>query len=118
MWGMIERGVKSSAKRSMSLEDFIERLKPRLSCAAISPRYMDTDPGTLTSVITETGEIIEKADHGRRTFWVELLEEIEAEAVLESLYRNTSKTIALVRDRLEREKKLVEAGFIEEEESV
>ena len=38
MWSTIERAVKSVAKRAPDLGEFLERLKPKLSCSSIKPR--------------------------------------------------------------------------------
>jgi len=117
MWGMIERAVKSCSKRSMDLNDFIERLKPKLHCSTIKPQFMKTDLNTLTMHHNpETGEIIHIKDEGKREFWTRLLEECDHKTVLERLYGRTSLIIALVRDRLERERPLEIKGIIKEEE--
>ena len=68
------------------------------------------------AVNRETGEIIQKQDKGRRQFWVEILEQIDHQAVLDILYKKTSWVIALVRDRLERERPLEVSGIIKEED--
>ena len=105
MWGIIERAVKSSAKRAEDLTDFIEKLKPKLMCGTVSPRYMKTDLDATTMYVDRsTGEVWSKADDGKRQFWTRLLEEADDQAILEALYKKTSLIIALVRDRLEREK--------------
>lgn len=117
MWGVIERAVKSAAKRAGDLHDFIERLKPKLACSALKPKWMSTELHTVTQYVDpQTGEIIEKRDLGRRQFWVEILEEIEHGPVLEVLYQKTSWVIALVRDRLERERPLEASGFLKIED--
>jgi len=121
MWGIIERAVKSSAKRALDLHDFIEKLKPRLMCSTLKPKWMETDEEALLRPIAmvmnrETGEIIQKQDKGRRQFWVEILEQIDHQAVLDILYKKTSWVIALVRDRLERERPLEVSGIIIEDE--
>ena len=121
MWGIIERAVKSTAKRALDLHDFIERLKPRLMCSTLKPKWMATDEEALLSPVAmavnrETGEIIQKQDKGRRQFWVEILEQIDHQAVLDILYKKTSWVIALVRDRLERERPLEISGIIKENE--
>jgi len=121
MWGIIERAVKSSAKRALDLHDFIEKLKPRLMCSTLKPKWMETDEEALLRPIAmvmnrETGEIIQKQDKGRRQFWVEILEQIDHQEVLDILYKKTSWVIALVRDRLERERPLEVSGIIIEDE--
>ena len=121
MWGVIERAVKSTAKRAIDLHEFIEKLKPRLSCSTLKPKWMETDEEALLSPVAmainrETGEIIQKQDKGRRQFWVEILEQIDHQAVLDILYKKTSWVIALVRDRLERERPLEVSGIIKEDE--
>jgi hypothetical protein len=105
MWSMIERAVKSSAKRALDLTDFIEKFKPKMHCPTIHPRYMKLNEETLSMVRMPDGSIIQKQDQGqRREFWAELMEEADNEEVLLCLYKKTSLIIALVRDRLEREK--------------
>ncbi len=124
MWGQIERAVKSSAKRAMDLTDFIEKLKPKMHCSSIKPQYMKIPNDSVLMVRTETGELIQVEDKGKREFWVKLLEEADDKAVLDRLYTKTSLIIALVRDRLEREKPLEAQGIIkyeidsEEEEEI
>lgn len=121
MWSMIERAVKSSAKRAMDLNDFIERLKPKLHCSTIKPQFMKlNDSAIAMRVDMETGEMIEVPDMGKREFWVNLLEECDHDVVLNRLYHRTSLIIALVRDRLERERPLEAKGLIanEEEEDI
>ena len=106
IWGQVESAVKSSAKRSGDLSDFIERLKPKLRCATLQPRWMwDGSEQTLTMGLNrDTGELVHVPDQGRRVFWTRLLEEADAELVLDRLFHRTSLIIALVRDRLERER--------------
>lgn len=121
IWGMVERATKSSAKRAMDLTDFIEKLKGKLKCSSLKPQYMKTDTDVISMhVDPTTGEIIQLEDKGRREFWVNLLEEADDKAVLEKLYTKTSLIIALVRDRLERERALEARGIIkyEEEEEI
>ncbi|MFZ3132837.1 MAG: hypothetical protein WA125_17465 [Desulfosporosinus sp.] len=105
MWSQIERACKSSAKRAEDLTDFIEKLKPKLMCGTVAPRYMKTDLDAATMYVDHsTGEVWSRVDDGKRQFWTRLLEESDDQIVLETLYRKTSLIIALVRDRLEREK--------------
>jgi len=122
LWNMIERAVKSSAKRALDLHDFIEKFKPKLMCSGLKPKWMATDSNTVTMALDKsTGELIQKEDKGRRQFWVEILEEVEHQPVLDILYQKTSWIIALVRDRLEREKPLEVSGVlkeIDEEETI
>lgn len=117
LWNMIERAVKSSAMRALDLHDFIEKLKPKLMCSGLKPRWMSTDLSTYTMFVDKsTGELIQKIDKGRRQFWVEILEETNHQEILDILYRKTSWVIALVRDRLERERPLEVSGVIKNEE--
>lgn len=60
--------------------------------------------------------MIQAQDFGKREFWVELLEECNHEKVLDRLYNRTSLIIALVRDRLERERPLKAKGLLKNEE--
>jgi hypothetical protein len=106
MWGIIERAVKSVAKRAEDLGEFIEKLKPKLSCSTIHPRWADTIPeGIVTMKLDqETGELMQVQDKGRRQFLTDVLQEIDHKKVLEVLYKKAALVVLLVRDRLEREK--------------
>jgi hypothetical protein len=113
MWGQIEQGVKSAAKRAIDLNDFIEKLKPKLSCSSVQPRWMPGRDNWVTMAVdSKTGEVVSVNDQGRRVFWTSLLEEVDHRFVLERLYKRTSLIIALVRDRLERERPLESKGLI------
>ncbi|WP_206922901.1 hypothetical protein [Alicyclobacillus suci] len=120
VWGQVEQAVKSSSKRAMDLNDFIERLKPKLQCATIQPRWMWDGSGNTITMHADrsTGEIIQIEDKGRRVFWTQLLEDADHIVVLDRLYKRTSLIIALVRDRLEREKPLEARGLIKEEDII
>lgn len=115
MWSTIERAVKSSAKRALDLHDFIEKLKPKLMCSSLKPRWMSTDPRSYSTVVLDDGSLVVKEDKGRRRFWVEILEGINHEPVLAILREKTAWVIALVRDRLERERPLEVQGIIKAE---
>jgi len=106
IWQQIERAVKSTAKRSETLQDFIEKLKPKLMCGSIQPRWAQTIPEDVISMKMnpETGELIQIKDKGQRKFLTDVLREVDHKKVLEILYKNASFVVLLVRDRLEREK--------------
>jgi hypothetical protein len=105
MWGQIERSCKGAAKRATDLGEFIEKLKPKLMCQTIHPRWAKTIPdGMVTMKILEDGSIAELQDQGRRQFMTDVLQEVDHKAVLDILQRKTAIVILLVRDRLEREK--------------
>lgn len=119
MWGMIERATKSASKRAGDLGDFIEKLKPKLHCPTIQPRWASTMPeGVVTMKLNpDTGELMQVQDKGRRQFLTDVLQEIDHRAVLDFLYRKTALVVLLVRDRLEREKP-IESRFIDEGEYI
>ena len=111
MWGMIERAVKSASKRAMELADFIEKLKPKLHCPTIQPRWAKTIPdGMISMKMQGDGTIVQVQDKGRRQFLTDVLQEVDHREVLDNLYRRTALVVLLVRDRLEREKP-VESKF-------
>lgn len=119
-WGVVERAVKASAKRARDLFDFIEKLKPHLSCSTLHPRWMRTDGQVMTMAIAdkETGEILVPGGQGeRRQFWVEVLEGADHRVALNILYTQTARVIALVRDRLEREKPIETQLKLEEDDA-
>ena len=106
MWNTIERAVKSVAKRADDLGEFIEKLKPKLACASIKPKWAKTLPEDIITmkVDPETGELMQIQDQGKRQFLTDVLEEIDHRAVLDVLYKKAALVILLVRDRLERER--------------
>lgn len=113
MWGMIERAAKSASKRARDLGDFIEKLKPKLHCPTIHPRWAKTLPDGLISMkMMPDGTVAQVQDKGRRQFLTDVLQEVDPREVLDYLYRKTALVVLLVRDRLEREKP-IEARFIE-----
>jgi hypothetical protein len=92
----------------MDLWEFIEKMKPKLQVAELKPKWMKTDDNPVISMFVdnETGEIIQRGqqNQNRRQFWTEILDSADHEAVLNALAKKTSLVIALVRDRLERER--------------
>ena len=58
MWDTIERAVKSVAKRAEDLPEFIEKLKPKLACASIKPKWAKTVPdGMITMMKNPDGSL-------------------------------------------------------------
>lgn len=108
VWGLVERSVKASAKRAATIPEFLEKLKPKLLCATISPRWMAVGiSGDIPMVVTDEGYRMQIADDGeRREFLARVIGEADAAAVLRALYRETAFVILLARDRLERERPL------------
>lgn len=119
MWGVIERGTKAAATAATNLYEFVERLKPKLSCSTLQPRWMRTDGRIVDMGVQDpdTGEILIPGGQGeRRKFWVQELETADHQAVLKILRWQTARAIALVRDRLEREKPIEALVKIDGEE--
>ena len=60
-WGVIERAVRSTAKRATTIPVWIEKLKPKLGCETISPRWAATDAGGLITMMADprTGELMQ-----------------------------------------------------------
>ena len=106
MWSTIERAVKSVAKRAEDMAEFIEKLKPKLACASIKPKWAKTIPDGMISMIQNPdGSLMEIGqEQEKRQFMTDLLEDADDKAVLDVLYRKTALVVLLVRDRIEREK--------------
>lgn len=121
VWSQVERFCRAAAKRATTLAEFVERLKPRLCCDSLNPRWLRT--GTLTAsplVALGDGSYAELAARPeQREFLTGLLSDPEAQRpVLRTLQRETSYVVLLVRDRLEREKPIEQRfpqAFAEEE---
>ena len=108
MWDTIERAVKSVAKRADDLPEFVEKLKPKLACASIKPKWAKTVPdGMVTMMKGSDGSLYEighDGEQGRRQFLTDVLESADHRAVLDVLYKKAAYVVLLVRDRLERER--------------
>lgn len=126
MWGIVERAVKSVAKRAPNLGEFIEKLKPKLMCSTINPKWLKPNP--WADMTTEGGAQIDDAairfkdgsfatfgnQEERRYFLTDVLRDADDKEVLNLLYRQTALIVLLVRDRLEQEKP-IEVTFKEAE---
>jgi hypothetical protein len=106
LWDQVERAVKSVAKRAEDLGEFIEKLKPKLACASIKPKWAKTVPDGIISMIqAPDGSLMEIGqDQEKRQFMTDVLESADDRAVLDVLYKKAAYVILLVRDRIEREK--------------
>lgn len=113
MWAQIERFVKASAKRAKSLGEFLESLKPRLSCGTINPKWMNTGTKGMVGITDDEGftSYIQAGD--QREFLTGLIRTTEAKPVLRLLYRETTLIIQLVRVRLEAEKPIEQKLYSE-----
>src|SRR5690606_35414646 len=58
-WGVIERAMRSTAKRAATIPLWIDKLCPKLGCSAISPRWASTGDGDLFTMLRDpkTGEL-------------------------------------------------------------
>ncbi len=91
IWAQVERWTRSAAKRASSPAEFVDRLKRRVECRTLKPQHCD----------------LEGNGGDGRQFLVGVLGEREpvlAGEILRRLYRETGLVVALVRERLEREK--------------
>lgn len=104
MWAQIERFTKASAKRAKSIPEFIESLKPRVSCGTIHPRWMETGVKGLLPVVDSLGHTNYMQMGDSREFLTGIIKQCEPQDVIRKLYRETAWVVLLVRDRLEREK--------------
>lgn len=108
MWGRIETFVKDAAKRAQTVPDFIEALKRpgRMNAPTMHPRYLAVGLGGATPLIHLQGGALAQfaPDPDAREFGLQVFETADHRRVREEAYRRPSRVIALVRDRLEREK--------------
>ncbi|NQS75213.1 MAG: hypothetical protein HQP61_02040 [Peptococcaceae bacterium] len=105
LWDQIERAVKSVAKRAEDLPEFIEKLKPKLACSSIKPKWAKTVPDGMPDMMSDgMGGLIELANDDRRQFLTGVLRRANNRDVLDVLYNKTAYVILLVRERLERER--------------
>lgn len=104
MWDTIERAVKSVAKRAEDMGEFIEKLKPKLACASIKPKWAKTVPDGMVTMMQGPGGELMEIGSDKRQFMTDVLESADDRAVLDVLYRKAAYVVLLVRDRIEREK--------------
>ena len=104
MWGQIERFIKSAAKRSKSIPEFIDSFSKKMSCDSINPKWVEV---AVKGRLFQSGnEFISIPQPERRQFLTEVLNDVEHKQVMKKLNRETQYIIMLVRDRLETEKPL------------
>nr|DAK86820.1 MAG TPA: hypothetical protein [Caudoviricetes sp.] len=116
MWGIIERQVKASAKRSITILDFLENFKKKLKTSSIQPRFMNYDnKKEKLTIELEDGTLVEREEKRKNYFWTNEIENADNKAVLNELYNHTNFVILLVREKLEIEKKLKIADELGEE---
>jgi hypothetical protein len=106
VWSQVERFVKASAKRAVTIPQFLELLKPRLSCGTLAPWAMQVGLRGPTPLLSMgSGQVLEVATpEDQREFMAGVMERADHRAVIDRLYRETAWIVLLVRDRLERER--------------
>ena len=77
---------------------FYRGVKPRLCCPSINPKWVEVG-ATGRVVSLGDGAYAEFPESGQREFLTSVLNDADDRAVIETLYKNTSWVIALVRDR-------------------
>lgn len=121
MWSQIERFSKAAAKRARDTADFIERLKPRLMCGTISPRWMEVGMKGDVSILARQNvaghtEFVQYAAGEQREFLTKVISSCDEALVIRTLYERTAFVVLLVRDRLERERPIEQHHKIREGE--
>ncbi|MEG3070996.1 MAG: hypothetical protein RQM92_09480 [Candidatus Syntrophopropionicum ammoniitolerans] len=87
------------------MPEFIEKLKPKLACSSIKPKWAKTVPDGMPDMMSDgMGGLIELANDDRRQFLTGVLRRANNRDVLDVLYNKTAYVILLVRERLERER--------------
>jgi hypothetical protein len=76
-----------------------------MACETINPKWCDSGSKVMTAIQDELGNlIVSGGDNEKRQFLTEIIESGKDQAILYELYKETTRVIMLVRDRLEREK--------------
>ena len=117
MWAQIERFARTSSKRATDFGTFLNKFKSKMACGTINPKWTSTGILKKTATILETGEIITQTkDTKDRDFMIEIMESPQEyqKQVIDMIYKQTQRIVLLVRDRLEREKIVID--YLEEEE--
>lgn len=113
VWGQVERFTRASAKRSRTIPDFIEKMKPRLMAGTLNPRWMRIGmSGDIPMVTTDDGLRIHLDADGEplREFMTGIVRNSDERKVIRALNDNSAWVILLVRDRLEKER-VIERRF-------
>lgn len=81
-----------------------------MACSTINPKWTSTGIVKQTATVLDDGSIYTPKMDNNRDFMVEVMEaETDYQKdVVDLIYRQTQRIIILVRDRLERERPLVE----------
>lgn len=105
MWGQIERFIKVSSKRSVTLGEFVDKFKKKMACDTISPQHAKTDEAGFAQIQSD-GSIVVKEQSSSRSFMIDVLESEESHQrkVIDALYKETQLIVLLVRARIEMEK--------------
>lgn len=118
MWGVIERACKSSSKRAMNIEDFVEKFKKKVYCSSIKPKYLSNHKELSDIRIMKQDGSIMSLESTKKDFGIEIINNCNQKEVLKQLYRHSAFVILYVRDRMEREKELIKIGQLIENSEV
>lgn len=104
MWEQITNFAKLSAKKSLTLPEFIERFRKPMCCEAIQSRHckVDEHAGHAAKML-EDGTLFVAGDE-QKAFLTTIVNEANAKKVLDLIYKETAFVIHAVRERLEAEK--------------
>lgn len=114
MWGQIQRFIKSAAKRSKTIPQFIDQFSKKMSCDSINPKWVEV---AIKGRLFQSGnEFISIQQPERRQFLTEVLNDVDHKQVIKLLSNETQYIVMLVRDRLETEKPLESSFGVNEDE--
>lgn len=104
MWEQITGFAKLSAKKSLSLPEFIERFRKPMCCETLQSRYCKVDEQSAHAAKVMTDGSVFVAGEEGKAFLTSLIHEANTKQVLDLLYKETAFIIHAVRERLEAER--------------
>ena len=113
LWERVERFARVSAKSTTRLGGFLDRFKRRMQCGGLKRWAL-----TLAVYGPADGTLGEALAGAPQDFLTELLRTVDHQAVLRLLRQETGLIVALVQERLDREKQYhaaIEAAAVAEE---
>ena len=107
MWEQITNFAKLSAKKSLTLGEFIERFRKPMCCETLQNRYCIIDEQHAQSArVLADGSVVMSGKQDK-AFLTSLINDADDKKVLDLIYKETAFVIHTVRERLENEKNII-----------
>lgn len=104
MWEQITAFAKLSAKKSITIPEFLERFRKPMCCDSLNPRFTKVEEFSSNAAkLLSDGSLFVSAQEQKNSLQ-EIISQVKDKKILDLLYKQTSFVIYSVRERLEIEK--------------